>query len=119
MTDEVLASLLERLTRHLSLSDPDDAAVVLLTEELTEAEEELLIYLNMEELPARLYGYLVKLAAVFYRRDTADGSGGLKSASYSEGDVSQNETYLTGEEYQQQADTLLASLARYRQVTAG
>lgn len=117
MTEETKAVLLERLETRLGLADPDETALSQLSEALTEAEEALLLYLNAEELPERFYGYLVKLAAVYYQRDAAE-TPDVKSASYSEGDVSQSETYLTGEEYQKQAETLLASLARYRQVTA-
>ena len=114
MTDERLEALTERLTRRLKLDGPDDDALLVLEDALTDAEAELLLYLNRETLPEALYPKVQELAAVYARESLAENPT-LRSSSYSEGDTSQSETYLTGAEYQAQADAVLESVAHWRQ----
>lgn len=114
MTDELLESLQERLIRKLRLEDPDDDVLCLLEDSLTDAEAELLLYLNRETLPAAMTGKVLELAVIYTRQSMAENPG-LRSTSYSEGDVSQSETYQSAEEYQAQADELLESVAHWRQ----
>lgn len=88
---------------------------------LDDAEAELLLYLNREELPKALRSKCVELAAVFYRRDTEGGySGNVKSETYTEGSVSQSQTFSTSAEsasaYSNAADDILSGCARYRLV---
>lgn len=113
MNGGVLERLLSRLQRKLGLEDAEEDVILLLEDELEDAECELLLFLNREELPAALEIKAVELAALYYRRDSQEQSG-LKSASYSEGDVSQSESYLTGAEYQAEVDALLASVLHWR-----
>lgn len=113
MTDEKLAILRFRLQRKLGLEELDEDVIELLEEELSDAEGELLLYLNRPELPPGMEGKAVELAALFYRQDVTENPG-LKSASYSEGDVSQNETYMTTVEYRAAVDELLSSVAHWR-----
>lgn len=113
MDGAVLERLLSRLRRKLGLEDADDDTTLLLEDELTDAECELLLFLNRETLPPALEVKLVELAALYYRRDSQELHG-LKSASYAEGDVSQSESYLTGAEYQEEVDALLSSVRHWR-----
>lgn len=87
---------------------------------LEDSEAELLLYLNREELPAALRSKCVELAAVFYRRDTDTSTGNVKSETYSEGSVSQSQTFSTSAEsasaYSNAADNILSTCARYRLV---
>ena len=115
MTEEKLDALLVRLIRKLKLSEPDETICDLLTDELMDAESELLLYLNRQELPPGMDGKVVELAALFYRRDSADMDG-LSAASYSEGQVSQSETYLSPAEYRAAVADITRSVAQYRLV---
>lgn len=111
-----METLLIRLRRRLGLDEPDGETVLLLEDSLLDAEGELLLYLNREQLPDALNSKVVELAALFYQQDTVEITPGVKSSSYSEGNVSQSETYQTAADYQAAIDSLLASLARYRLV---
>ncbi len=113
MTQERLEDMQERLARRLKLDDADDDLLVMLEDSLTDAEAELLLYLNRETLPEALYPKVQELAAVYARESLAENPT-LRSASYSEGDTSQSETYLTGADYQAQADDILESVAHWR-----
>lgn len=113
MTGEELNVLRSRLQRKLGLEDADGDTVLLLEDELRDAEGELLLFLNRESLPPTLEVKLVELAALYYRRDSQEPAG-LKSATYTEGDVSQSESYLTGADFQAEADALLASVRHWR-----
>lgn len=105
-----------KLARRLGVS-PDDSA---LTDALEDAEAELLLYLNREELPAALRSKCVELAAVFYRREADASTGNVKAESYTEGSVSQSQTFQTGAEsasvYANTVNGILSSCARYRLV---
>lgn len=113
MTTEVLELLISRLTRKLGLDEPESDVLILLEDELCDAEAELLLYLNREELPAAMQSKVVELAALFYRRDITEEPN-LKAASYSEGDVSQSETYMTTAEFQTAVTELLSGIAHWR-----
>lgn len=115
MTDTTLELLLQRLQRKLSLTDPDSDEEALLADELADAERELLLYLGMESLEERFYGKVVELAALYYRQDTLSEQG-YASRSYTEGQVTQSDSYLTPAQLQQAAAELFDSLARYRRV---
>ena len=113
MTQERTEELLERLVRKLRLEDPDEDVLTALEDELGDAETELLLYLNRETLPAAMERKVLELAALYARQDLADNPS-LCSTSYSEGDVKQSETYLTGKDFQSQVDDLLSSVAHWR-----
>ncbi|MCD8147094.1 MAG: hypothetical protein LUD84_07460 [Clostridiales bacterium] len=115
MTDEVMETLLEQLERKLGLDAPEDDEIALLEDELSDAEGELLLYLGIDELDSGMLHKAVELAALFYRRDVSEAEG-RKSSAYSEGQVSQSDTYLGPEEYQEAVADILDSLARYRRV---
>jgi hypothetical protein len=117
VTDERREALCQRLVRRLNLEEPDEDVLVLLEDELEDAEAELLLYLNRETLPEALYPKVQELAALYARRDLADNPD-LCSMSYSEGDTSQSETYLTVKDYRDQEDDLLSSVAHWRRRVA-
>lgn len=116
MTEALLETALTRLQRKLSLTDPDSDEVALLHDELTDAEGELLLYLGREALDETLLSKAIELAALYYQQDRLTEQG-YRSRGYSEGQVSQNDSYLTPEQIQEAAEELLQSLARYRRVT--
>lgn len=117
MTEELLTTAKERLLRKLGILDLDAEADILLTDELEDAESALLLYLRWDELTAALLSKVVELAALYFHRDSAGASSGaVKSISYTEDKVSQSETYLTAEDYDAAEQTILAGLAKYREV---
>ncbi|MCD7837833.1 MAG: hypothetical protein LUG65_02830, partial [Clostridiales bacterium] len=93
MTDEVMETLLVQLERKLGMDTPEDDEIALMEDELTDAEGELLLYLGVDELDSKMLGKVVELAALFYRRDVSEAEG-RKSSAYTEGQVSQSDTYL-------------------------
>lgn len=114
MTREVLDTALPRLRRSLGLGeaggDTDELAFF-----LAGAEEDILRYLNREALPECTAHLLVELAALKYQR--ARSAAGLKkSESYSEGQISQSESYLSPGELRAGETALLQSLAPCRRV---
>ena len=113
MTEERLDELLWRLEQRLKLTQPDEDTVLLLEDFLQDAEAELLLYLNRETLPAAMERKVLELATVYARQTLADNPD-LAAASYSEGDIKQSETYLTGKDYQAQASEILVSVAHWR-----
>ena len=119
MTEEALAILLAKLERKLGL-DPDDVeeeTVDQLSDALTDAESELLLYLGVCRLKEVFYPKLVELAALLYRRDAADAQqSGAKEVSVTEDGLNQKITYLSPGDYQTQAQGIFNSLARFRQV---
>lgn len=117
MTAEIITALLSRLCRKLRLTDPDEETLALLEDELADAELEILVHLNMDELEERFQGKAVELAAAYYRQDTAEGAGWVKSRSYNEGEVSESESYASPEEARREVQAILDSLKRYRRVT--
>ncbi|MCD7856318.1 MAG: hypothetical protein LUG55_00645 [Clostridiales bacterium] len=116
MTDEVLESCLARLQRKLGLEEPDEDELLLLQDEVEDAEREALTYLGCEELERRFLPQVLELAALYAQKDMAE-NGGWQSYSYSEGQVSENITYLTEAEYQSGVAEILQTLARYRVVS--
>lgn len=113
MTRERKEELLGRLVRKLRLEEPDEDVLTALEDELDDAEDELLLYLNRETLPAALERKVLELATLYTRQDL-DENPGVCSFSYSEGDIKQSENYLTAKDYQAQVDELLASVAHWR-----
>lgn len=122
MTEAIKETLLSDLTERLSLEE-DDAALVAALED---AGADVQLYLgytddewNVDTLPAAIQRKVGQLAALYYQRDVAEiAAAGLSSASYKEGDVQQSESYLSPSDYQDKADRLLATLARYRRCSA-
>jgi hypothetical protein len=111
MTAEAMETLLPRLAVRLGQTNEEDTA--LLTALLEEAEETLILYLNVTSLPEQLWGKLVELAALYAQRQKAE-QGAVKAVSYSEGEMSQSETYLTPAELQAAEAALLSALAPHR-----
>lgn len=109
--------LLERLQRKLFLTDPDSEERALMTDELRDAEGEMLLHLGTDTLDETFYGKLVELAALYYRQDQLGEESCYASRSYTEGQVSQSDSYLTPAQLRQAATELLGSLARYRRVS--
>lgn len=116
MTDAVLESCLERLQRRLGLEEADEDELLLLQDEVEDAEREVLTYLGCDTLESRFLTQVLALAALYYRKDMTD-SGGQQSYSYSEGQVSESITYLTEAEYRSGVAEILDTLARYRVVS--
>ncbi len=103
---------LARLKRKLG-SDKDISDEIL-TDYLEEAKDEIVLFLNVKQFDEAFVSKAVEIAAILYERDQADKH--IKSESYSEGVVSENTTYLTGESFDTQVDKVLDSLKRYRRV---
>ena len=114
MTEVLLETLLERLQRKLSLPDPDSEELALLADELSDAEGKLLLYLDVEE---RFHGTVVELAALYYQQDKQSEDGGYASRSYTEGQVTQSDSYLTPSQLKQAEAEVLERIARYRRVS--
>ena len=104
MTDVQLEQATERLQRKLNLTDPDGDTLALLGDELLDAEGELLLYLGWEALDETLMGKAVELAALYYQQDRMMERG-YRSRNYSEGQVSQSDSYLTPDQMRETADT--------------
>lgn len=118
MTGERLDRLYPRLLRKLGIEEADEETELLLVDELSDAESELMLYLGVEELEEQFEPKLLELAALCFQRDRRElGESSLKSASYAEGQISQSESYLTPKEFRSGAQEILASLARYRRVS--
>lgn len=117
MTEAQKEAAMVRLLRKLAITDPSADVTTLLGDELEDAEAALLLYLNREELPVTMHAKVVALAALYYQRDTAGAAAGaVKSSSYSEGSVSQSESYLDAADYAAAEQEILNSLAKYREV---
>ena len=102
---------LARLKRKIG-SDKDISDEIL-TDYLEEAKDEIVLFLNVKQFDEAFASKAVEIA-ILYERDQADKH--IKSESYSEGVVSENTTYLTGESFDTQVDKVLDSLKRYRRV---
>ena len=114
MTEAQHEKAYAKLIRKLKLTEQSGDDVARLEDALEEAEGALLLYLRWDEMRDVL---LAKLAALYYRRDTAGvTSGGVKSSSYTEDKISQSETYLTTGDYATAEQDILDGLARYREV---
>lgn len=119
MTAEQLAAQLEQLALRLELTaEQTQARQAALSGALDEAEWELRAYLGYldGELPEAFAPRVTALAELYVRRGDA-GAAGVRARSVTEGNLSQSETYQTAEDWQRQADALLASLARFRRVS--
>ncbi|MBR1780545.1 MAG: hypothetical protein IJ751_03980 [Oscillospiraceae bacterium] len=111
--DQALKDIaLPRLRRALGLTEGEDEQR--LEDALAAAEEKICRYLLQSELPDAVDCLLVELAALVYLR-TGERSA-LKSESYSEGQLSQSQSYLTAEELAQGEEALLRCLAPWRRV---
>lgn len=117
MTEALLETLLERLQRKLSLTDPDSEELALLADELTDAEGKLLLYLDVDTLEERFQGKVVELAALYYQQDKQSEEGCYASRSYTEGQVTQTDHYLSPSQLKQAEAEVLESVARYRRVS--
>ena len=110
MTGQLLNLTLPRLRESLGLGEESDGKLEFWLEC---AEEEILRYLNAEALPDCAQSLLVELAGLRYLQRECMGK---KSESYSEGQISQSESYYTPAEFREGVDALLRTLAPYRQV---
>ena len=118
MTAERQEILYARLLRRLGLGEIDEDTQLLLGDVLRDAESEIASYLGVTEVEERFDSKLVELAALFFRRDRQElESTGLRSASYSEGQLSHSESYLTPRELRAGMQEILDELARYRRVS--
>lgn len=85
---------------------------------LNAAKRDIQLYLNCcgRDLPDALSGKVLELALVHYQGNQGNNpqAVGLKSMTYSEGDVSQSVTYLTAQDVQTAKDAVLRSIAHYR-----
>lgn len=117
MTEVLLETLLERLQRKLSLPAPDSEELALLADELSDAEGKLLLYLDVDALEERFHGTVVELAALYYQQDKQSEDGGYASRSYTEGQVTQSDSYLTPSQLKQAEAEVLERIARYRRVS--
>lgn len=109
MTAEQYTTALPRLRRSLGAGMEEEER---LRDVLEAAEEEILRYLGEETLPEYALCLLVELAGLKYLQS----GGGKKSQSYTEGQLSQSESYYTPEEFREGTEALLRSLARRRKV---
>ncbi len=116
MTPELKESLLERLQRKLRLTEADEELLTLLEDELMDAETELRLELNVEELDEDFHGKLLSLAALYYKEDlyTEDL---VTSWTDTEGQVSESRTRESLEALQKYEKELLQSVRRYRRVS--
>lgn len=114
MDAETLNTAQEKLRRALGLAE-DGGGEEALADALEAAEEEICRYLNRDSLPEYAGCLLVELAALKYLRTGQDRLG-KKSESYSEGQLSQSESYLSPEELAAGEAALLRTLAPYRRV---
>lgn len=115
MTEQVLDTLMVRLERRLRLDDPEEEELLLMQEELESAEQEILLYLGETALDQRLWGYVLELASLYYRKDCSEITG-VKSYSYSEGQVSERTEPISDREFRGGVAEVLHGLARYRRV---
>lgn len=118
MTEALMELAMARLIRKLGLEEPEEEVTLLLTDELLDAEGELLLYLGMDSLEEQFLSKAVELAALFYQRDKRElDKTALRSESYSEGQISQSQSYLTPAEFRSGMAEVLESVARYRRVS--
>ena len=60
---------------------------------------------------------VVELAALYYQQDKQSEDGGYASRSYTEGQVTQSDSYLTPSQLKQAEAEVLERIARYRRVS--
>lgn len=118
MTAAQMEQALAKLCRKLGLEEPEEDTLLLLQDELEDAGSEVLLYLGADSLEDAWLSKVVELAALYYQRDQRElEGGGLQSASYAEGQISQSEQYLTPSAFRAGVAEVLESLARYRRVS--
>ena len=115
MTELELDSLMTRLERRLRLENPEEEELLLMQDELESAEQEILLYLGESTLDRKLWGYVLELASLYYRKDCVELSG-VESYSYSEGQVSERTEPISDREFRGGVAEVLHGLARYRRV---
>lgn len=112
MTQVVLEEALPRLRRALGLGEEvDDAS---LEDALKAAEEEILRYLNQDTLPEHTDSLVIELAALKYLQ--GQNRAGVQEESYAEGQLSQSQRYYSPQEFEEETQALLRTLAPYRRV---
>lgn len=116
MTNEVKEALLERLIRKLRLEEPDEEQLNLLEDELMDAESELLLELNVEELDEEFFGKLLALAVLYYKEDLYSEDL-VSSWSSTEGQLSESQTRMSLAELYKAQREILQSVRRYRRVS--
>ena len=77
MEENVLKGLIKNLTQKLNIGEPDKETLTLLEDELIDAESEVLLELNLDEVPSDCIPFVVDLAAVYYRYDVMNGCCGF------------------------------------------
>lgn len=112
MTEQQQTALLTRLLSRLGLTSCDSDGEARLRSELGRAEEEITLYLGLEEWDSRFDGKAVELAALYARRNSA-ADPDARSVSVTEGGLSQRVEY-GDRDAQEQA--IFRSIARYRVV---
>lgn len=115
MTETTMDTLIDRLTLRLRLEEPEEDELLLMQEELESAEQELLLYLGEDTLDEKLWGYVLELASLYYRKDCGEVSG-LKSYSYSEGQITERTEHVSDKEFRGGVAEVLHALSRYRRV---
>ena len=116
MTNETKEALLERLRRKLRLDEPDEEQLTLLEDELLDAEAELKLELNVDELDEDFHAKLVALAVLYYKQDLCTEDL-VRSWTSTEGQVSESQTKESLESLQKAERELLQSVRRYRRVS--
>lgn len=116
MTNETKEALLERLRRKLRLDEPDEELLTLLEDELLDAEAELKLELNVDELDEDFHAKLVALSVLYYKQDLCTEDL-VRSWTCTEGQVSESQTKESLESLQKAERELLHSVRRYRRVS--
>lgn len=112
MTQAVLEQALPRLRRALGLGEA--AEDTRLEDALRGAEEDILRYLNQDQLPGHTDSLVIELAALKYLR--GQNQAGVQEESYTEGQLSQSQHYYSPQEFEEGTQALLRTLAPYRRV---
>lgn len=116
LTNETKEALLERLRRKLRLDEPDEELLTLLEDELLDAEAELKLELNVDELDEDFHAKLVALSVLYYKQDLCTEDL-VRSWTCTEGQVSESQTKESLESLQKAERELLHSVRRYRRVS--
>lgn len=104
--------ILKRLKHKLGIKPDDISQDEELAIYLEDAENAILVFLNIQSMDSIFVSKQVELAKIYYQRDHE--AKGIKSESYTEGPVSESTTYTDVSEYDKNADAVLNSLKRYR-----
>lgn len=103
----------ERLIRRLKMDEEDLDVLLCLYDVVEDAIEETQLYLNMDELPKGTIPKIVDLAELKWQSQNVEHPA-LKSATYSEGGMSQSVTMMSPQEIEAGKESILRSLAPYR-----